>query len=255
MTMLIDLLKQIELPKTTRKMIDGYMEKPPSILEGDGIAASKQMTPDAMNTQRIPKDPATVYNDAGNIVGWNDFFGKLQRLSGSKDLPGGNNPFSEAISKSRANENTRPGVLRQLLSSVLGGGMVPGTGTVGGDPAGISGPTHTPGTRQDAALSSTPMKDQPQPSFQLPPTPISQPRPDYSQPSALDPVAIEQLRQSLLTDSGQMDPNNPNGLSGRMNDPNSQVDMNNQRKESQTIEDSVRGFDGSIKANIQEGNQ
>lgn len=161
-------------------------------------------------------------------------------------------PFSglkDIIAKSRAGGDSGPGVLRQLLGSLLQGKMVPNTGTVGGDPAGVSGPTHTPGTRQDAALNPTPMKDQSQPNFALPP------RPDYAQPTALDPAAIEQLRQSLLSDSGQLDPNNPNGLSGRMNDPNSQVDMNNQRRESQSIEDSVRGFDGNRRANIQKGNQ
>lgn len=165
-------------------------------------------------------------------------------------------PFSslkDAITKSRSGDNSGPGVLRQLLSSVLGGGLVAGTGTVGGDPAGVGGVTHTPGTKQDAALNPTPMKDQSQFNFQ--PTSLPQPRPDYAQPSALDPTTIEQLRQSLLSDSGQLDPNNPNGLAGRMSDPNSQVDMNNQRKDAMNIEDSVRGFDGSRKANIQKGNQ
>lgn len=163
------------------------------------------------------------------------------------------NPFAglkDAITKSRSGDNSGPGVLRQLLGSLLQGKIVPNTGTVGGDPAGIGTDTHTPGTRQDAALNPTPMKDQSQFNMQ----PVA-PRMDYSQPSALDPVAIEQLRQSLLTDAGQLDPNNPNGLAGRMSDPNSQVDMNNQRKESMDIEDSVRGFDGSRKANIQKGNQ
>lgn len=291
----------------------------PNAIETDGTAADNHMKPDQLMSQSLWPDKGNVTNDAGDIVGWNEF-------SGLKD----------AIAKSRAGDNSGPGVLRQLLGSLLQGKMVPGTGTVGGDPAGVAGATHTPGTQQDAALNPTPMKDQSQPGMQrtgllekgnidlnnrpvvqnddgtistvqsksfnfggkevLLPTisddgrhlsdqdAIAQYRATgkhlgmfgdinsanqyaqqlhedqakqykYAQPSALDPVAIEQLRQSLLSDSGQLDPNNPNGISGRMNDPNSQIDINNQRKETQSIEDSVRGFDGSRKANIQKGNQ
>lgn len=58
----------------------------------------------------------------------------------------------------------------------------------------------------------------------------------YAQPTALDPTAIEQLRQSLLGQAGQNDPSNPNGLAGRMTGPNSKVDM--QQQKDQTIEHS-----------------
>lgn len=233
MAMLPDLLKEI-IADAHGRLKDGpdRLRLPPEVI-GDGTTANNIMRPNQlmgqMNKDNI--DKGNIYDDAGSIVGWNG-----SPLSSLKDM----------ISKSRGGGD---GVLRQLLSSLLQGKMVPGTGTVGGG----GPPDHVPGTRQDAALNPTPMKEQPQPNFT--PMPLPQPRLDYSQPSALDPASIEQLRHSLLSDAGQLDPNNPNGLSGRMNDPNSQADMNNQRKESQSIEDSVRGFDGSRKANIQKGNQ
>src|SRR5258708_13828693 len=57
----------------------------------------------------------------------------------------------------------------------------------------------------------------------------------YAQHSAIDPTGIEQLRQSLMTQAGQLDPNNPNGLSGRMNTPNSKLDMQMQGQEADSI--------------------
>lgn len=62
----------------------------------------------------------------------------------------------------------------------------------------------------------------------------------YAQPTALDPTAIEQLRQSLLGQAGQMDPSNPNGLSGRMNSPNSKTDMQQQRDQMNEMSGSMR---------------
>lgn len=61
----------------------------------------------------------------------------------------------------------------------------------------------------------------------------------YAQPTALDPTAIEQLRQSLLGQAGQNDPSNPNGLAGRMSGPNSKVDMKVQNDEMQTQADQL----------------
>lgn len=229
--MLPELLSKI-LSVDKQLMADTRIERSPSELGLDS-ADTGSITPDKMMQNKATDG---IRNDSG------DFSLDQSPFAGLKDM----------IAKSRTvdgNGNEGPGVLRQLLGSLLQNKLVPNTGTVGGDPAGVAGATHTPGTRQDAALNPTPMKDQSQPNFALPP------RPDYAQPTALDPAAIEQLRQSLLSDSGQLDPTNPNGLSGRMNDPNSQVDMQNQRKESQSIEDSVRGFDGSRRANIQKGNQ
>lgn len=67
------------------------------------------------------------------------------------------------------------------------------------------------------------------------------PPPDYSQPTALDPQSIEELRLSLLTQSGMLDPGNPNGLSARMASPNSAADMRAQVDEMNAITDAVRG--------------
>lgn len=61
----------------------------------------------------------------------------------------------------------------------------------------------------------------------------------YAQPSALDSQAIEELRQSLLTDSGQRDPNNPNGLAARMNSPYSKLDQEQQMGDAQRQSDEL----------------
>lgn len=231
MPMLPDLLKQLVLISGRQHYPDNNdtaMSK-----SAEDLTQDKNITHPNEGPMAFKPPADAVYDDSGK------FSLDQTPFAGLKDM----------IGKSRAGDNSGPGVLRQLLGSLLQGQMVPHTGTVGGDPAGVSKPDHVPGTRQDAVLNPTPLKDQSQPNFALPP------RHDYAQPTALDPAAIEQLRQSLLSDSGQLDPSNPNGLSGRMNDPNSQIDMQNQRRESQSIEDSVRGFDGSRKANIQKGNQ
>lgn len=159
------------------------------------------------------------------------------------------NPFLDAIRKSREGG---PGVLRQLVNSFMGGGgLEPHTGTVGGG----GPPNHVPGTRQDAALNPIPLKSQKQPNLSQvqPALPVQVP-PDYSMPQALDPASIEELRTSLLTQAGQLDPGNPNGLSGRMNSPNSNVDQRNQMNEAQRQSDSLRGFDGSRQQQIKDAN-
>jgi hypothetical protein len=63
---------------------------------------------------------------------------------------------------------------------------------------------------------------------------------NYAQPSALDPTQIEQLRQSLLTHSGQLDPNNPNGLAARMSGPYSKIDQQGQEGEATAISNQFR---------------
>lgn len=212
------------------------------LLSKSGIPQSDQnvVPPDLfMQSKEINSNPKNITNDSGDIVGYD-----------TNDWSKGN-PFSKLIETSRSNNNTGPGVLRQLLSSVIGGGLQPGTGTVGGG----GPPDHTPGTQQDAALNPTPFKSQrqrnlaPMPAPQAVPTP-----PDYSMPQALDHVSIEELRTSLLTQAGQMDINNPNGLSGRMNSPNSNVDQRSQMNEAQQHSDSLRGFDGSRNQKIKDAN-
>lgn len=236
MVMLADLLKKfIDDNKTVRPRGDTYMEKPPEILENNGKAVDSH---------------------------WNlkQFFGMNEPYSGTITKDDGSvstdqsNPFLDAIQKSRANDDKGPGVLRQFLDSVMNPGLTPGTGTVGGG----EGSQHVPGTGTDAALDQTPMKDQKQENLAPTGVPLPQERPasapDYSQPSALDPQSIEELRTSLLTQAGQMDPNNPNGLSGRMNSPNAGPDMGQQQNQAMSIEDSIRGFDGVKSAKIKQRN-
>lgn len=178
------------------------------------------MTPDTMMQNKAQNsDPQVIYNDAGQAV----------------DYDPGDNPFFGAIAKSRANGNQGPGVLRQMMTSMFGsnperekGGLVPDTGT----------------PRMEELLSPIPNKLQ-KPGVLQPNVPLPEPRPDYTMPQALDPQSIEELRQSLLSDSGQRDPNNPNGLAGRMTSPNAGVDQRNQMNEAQRMTDDLRGFDGA----------
>jgi len=193
--------------------------------------------------------PGTISNDAGSLVDFN---------------PG--NPFAKLVDK-----NAEQGTLRNFLGRIFDNGqLTPGTGTVGG--GGL--PDHVPGTEQDAALNPTPMKDQKQKRF----APVDEPPPpvgpngaptdeldanalkayadktyDYSQPTALDPVAIEQLRKSLLTQAGQMDPNNPNGLSGRMNSPNAAAEQTQQIEETQRMGDQLRSGANSLQNDRRNG--
>lgn len=191
------------------------------------------ITPDAMMMNKaIGSDPNNITNDSGSF---------------SLDQ---SNPFLDAIRKSREGG---PGVLRQLIDSFMGGGgLQPGTGTVGGG----GSPDHAPGTEQDAALNPAPIPLQKQRNLAptISPAPQLPSPPDYSMPQALDPVSIEELRTSLLTQAGQLDPNNPNGLAGRMSDPNAQVDQRNQMNDAQRQHDSLRGFDGARQQRIKDTN-
>lgn len=175
------------------------------------------VSPDKMMQDKALTDPTTITTDSGSIS------------------PDQSNPFLDAIQKSRANGNQGPGVLRQMMTSMFGsnperekGGLVPDTGT----------------PRMEELLSPIPNKLQ-KPGVLQPNVPLPEPRPDYTMPQALDPQSIEELRQSLLSDSGQRDPNNPNGLAGRMTSPNAGVDQRNQMNEAQRMTDDLRGFDGA----------
>lgn len=153
------------------------------------------------------------------------------------------NPLMNAFNTSRANNNTGPGVLKQLLGTLTGGGS-PDTGASSTDNF-SGGQASAP-----ANTNPTPIANQPQgnlaPTDDTSLTPLPQARPasapasPYAQPTAIDPAGIEQLRQSLLTDAGQRDPNNPNGLAGRMSSPNSKLDMQSQGDEAQSIDNSFR---------------
>lgn len=196
-----------------------------------------------------PKDPAVIYDDTGKAVGYNDTWTRklapdvedaikriLKNRSDAGDGGDSSNPFVSAVEASRSNNNTGTPVLKQLWNSMMGKDTNPTD--VGSAVQADFGPQSDPAIR----------------SADLPPVdgsiPTPQPRPDipdYSQPTALNPQDIEQLRTSLLTQAGQMDPSNPNGLSGRMNSPMSESDMGTQRNDAMGIEDSIRGFDGSPK--------
>lgn len=225
MAMLADLLKEI--------MGGGgndNIEKTPDAV-GKTSSDTGVMSPGQLMNQAQKPPAGTITDDSGTIRDFNP-----------------SNPFANLL-KGPAEQGT----MRNFLGRVLGGGMVPGTGTVGG-----GGPAdHVPGTQTDPALDPNPMAQQPQRGLQPSAKQMTAapPPPDYSMPTALDPQSIEELRTSLLTQAGQMDINNPNGLSGRMNSPNAESDMGQQRNEAMRIEDSVRGFDGSKKAKIAERNR
>lgn len=147
------------------------------------------------------------------------------------------NPFMDAIRKSRQNGDRGPGVLKQFFDQLMSDPKPIK------DQGGLSAPVATP-----SDISRGP--DLPAPLNDGSPVPLPTPRPaaaDYSMPTAIDPQSIEQLRQSLLTDAGQKDPSNPNGLAGRMASPNGPADMGQQQNQSMGIEDSIRGFDGGTK--------
>lgn len=226
MAMLNDILQSIMSQGSASAVADPEGAKTPDQV---GIGSSDKGVLDPLRLmlqgEKAPSD--TITKDDGSI---------------STDQ---SNPFLDAIAKSRANDNKGPGVLRQFLDSIMKPGLTPNTGTVGGND-----PTVVPGEGQDAALNPIPMAKQPQRGLQQSAKQLTQniplpaPRPDYSMPTALDPQSIEELRMSLLTQAGQMDANNPNGLSGRMNSPNADSDMGQQRNEAMRIEDSVRGYDG-----------
>lgn len=150
------------------------------------------------------------------------------------------NPLLSAFNTSRANNNTGPGVLKQLMGSLTGNptdvGSTDSFSAAPGTNAADTNPTPSASQKQ-ANLAPADGTD---PGI----VPLPQARPatasPYAQPTAIDPAGIEQLRQSLLTDAGQRDPNNPNGLAGRMASPNSKLDMQSQGDEAQSIDNSFR---------------
>lgn len=227
--------------RTWNKNMDRRGEIPP--LEGD--QAGKNLKPDnMMRDMRDARDPKNIYNDAGDIVdyekggtpgfkgGFDNFLKDIIKnrpgKQGDASAPS-SNPFSKLI------DTPREGALANIFRSLTN----PST------PVTPSGDTlMSPGTPTPQDLSKTPEADQRQPGFAQtppppPPVPLPTPRPDYSQPTALDPQSIEELRKSLLTDAGQLDPNNPNGLSGRMNSPYSAVDQTQQMNDAQGMSDQL----------------
>lgn len=68
-----------------------------------------------------------------------------------------------------------------------------------------------------------------------PPTPTK----DYSLPQFYPTDQLAGLREQILSATGQLDPDNPNGLSGRMNGPYSTLDEKSQAKEGIDISDAL----------------
>lgn len=160
----------------------------------------------------INNDPKNITNDQGQIVDRDTW-----------DWSKGN-PF-EKMMQNPAEQGTVRGFLQRMQG---------GNPTNVGSATEMVAPTSTPND-----VNPTPMQQQRQAGLQST-TPTPMPRPDYSQHTALDPNQIEELRKSLLTESGQMDPSNPNGLSGRMNDPNSKADQRSQMNLSENISNDFR---------------
>lgn len=184
-----------------------------------------------MTSKEINNDPKNITNDQGQIVDRDTW-----------DWKNKGNPFQKMIDG--AGKGSVFGLLKDL-------GVLEGS-----NPTDVGSATKylQPGADQPTSdvTNPTPMKDQQQAGMR-PLVPLPQPRPDYSQPTALDPTQIEDLRKSLLTEAGQYDPSNPNGLSGRMNSPNSAVDQRSQMDQTQQQHDTLRGFDGSRAARLKKG--
>lgn len=217
--------------------------RPPDA-DAEKSATGVEIKPDdAQARLDIARNKQNIYDDKGNIVDF-DWSGKaagvFERLLNTFNGPHG--------------DGTILGFIQRLMNPApldKATGAVRAPGKIGPDGSG-----ETPGTGQDPALNPTPMKNQKMRQFRqrqsdrgvpnLPVPGVSTVPKDYSMPTALDPKAIEELRLSLLTQAGQLDPNNPNGLAGRMSGPYSKVDQQSQMEEAQGIADKVRNGYSSV---------
>lgn len=235
MPLMADLLKEIFGTGWPQKA-DALMERPPM----EGEKSGKVLKPEAAERgQMMARDPKAVIDDSGQQV---DYDSGSTMLGFIKKLMEGKGTF-------RGEQGTLSGFLSRLLNPAPMGtdtGVMGKQGTVGG---GV-GSDHVPGTGKDPGLDPTPTAKQRQRSM-APVNPNNQdldraPPQNYAQPTALDPQQIEELRQSLLSDSGQRDPNNPNGLAGRMTGPYSNLDQGAGMQEAQGIADKIRGDYNSV---------
>ena len=233
--MLSDLLSEI-IPKLEAMRPKGDSDI--AVKPGDNATSdSNDISPKTLARDKATvADPGNVYDDAGNIVDYNP------------------NPFANAWKNSKSMDGSIMGFVKTLqnMGQSLSGGDVGGTAITPSTP-GITNPTPSKNQPQPNLASTTPSgatatdNDNgngnniplPQPRPLTAPTPTPDPT-RYAQPSALDPVAIEQLRQSLLGQAGQLDPSNPNGLAGRMSGPNSKVEQQNQMRDATDISNSLR---------------
>jgi hypothetical protein len=220
MAMLPDLMQAlIAATHGARSHGDSKISKAPDETGDNNFWTPKFLQNNKASRDNMMADPNTVFNDQGEAVDYS-------------------NPFSSILKNMW--DNSGQGSLFGFLKS-LSGGMQPNTGTT---PDNFLDNQSLAQNQKQANLAPTETPQPPQPDQTPTPQPQQPVQSPYAQPTALDPVAIEQLRQSLLTDAGQMDPNNPNGLSGRMNNPNAAAEQRQQGNEAMSIEDSVRGFDG-----------
>lgn len=214
MAMLADLLKNIIMgergPGNWPRKNDLMMELPPM----EGEKSGQVMEPDRMQIQMQKPPPGTISNDSGELVDFNPDSNPFKKIIDS--LPGGG-------------QGTMTGMLKMLFGSDMkkeSPGLSRGSTFVSEDlspvPSRKQKNSNFRGTKTDWA---------PQPD--LPP--------DYSQPTALDPQSLDELRTSLLTQSGMLDPGNPNSLPARMANPNAAAMMKSQVDEMNDITDAVRG--------------
>lgn len=242
MAILPDLLKELQGGEHHPAHDDAMVRSP--VETGTGQGDDNVMAPSTMQKQMMGGQA-----QPGDITGDNGIMSTDQ-----------SNPFLNALKNIASDPKNRGSLLGSVYNLL---NPTPMKNTPANTPlptVGGQDPSKVPGEGTDAALDPTPLADQPQSNMtpsapgggtQGQNVPLPKPRPSqYAQPTALDPVGIEQLRQSLLTQAGQMDPNNPNGLSGRMASPLAESDMGQQRNQAMSIEDSLRGFDGEKSAKI-----
>jgi hypothetical protein len=182
---------------------NGIMGKTPDSADMNNV------TPDNfMKNKEINNDARNIYDDQGNIVD----------LSSSS---------LRDILKGVGIDKAPPGTMRNFLNRIL-----PGNPTDVGS-ATDTGELASPGTATARNLSSTPEES----------IPLPRPKPMIV-PGMLPPEALPELRNSLLTGAG-LNPQHfqpdENSLNGRMNSPNSKVDMQTQQQEMQDISQQFRG--------------
>lgn len=250
MAILPDLLQHLlgqrpEIGHGKPRQSDPRMAIPPL---DNGEAKGGVETPAEMDKNRnIGNDKHNIYDEKGNIVDYDlgdhpEITGGhkmdprlrmlIDSLTGKKSdasPDGGGNPFAQLV-----NADAPQGTMRNFLGRMMGN-----------DPTNV-------GSAVTANLDPTPTADQPQANLQpsadaagtSASVPLPQPRPNiYAQPSAFNPQQIDELRASLLAQTGQMAPNaDIGGVTPTQPDA-----MGQQRNEAMGIEDAIRGFDGGPK--------
>lgn len=195
---------------------------PPGKSKSHGVDNS--MTPDWLLKllQFNTPDKSTLMDDQGNMYGPNNPFDNI--LKGLKDK----NP-EQGTMRNFINRMLSPTPMTQpTIDDIINGSVVKGTGNATSDnlqptpeknnkQPGMT-PIPVPRNETDAAQPGAGVAD-------LDPTIPRDTSNKYSMPTGIDPNMYDQLRESILRDSGQFDPNNANGLAGRMDGPYSKLDQ------------------------------